>query len=502
MLKWLDRQAEKSDVHANVAARQMFIDGQWCDATGGAKFATQNPTTAQNIATVPDAAETDVTAAIEAARKAQAGWAALPPAARAGLFHKAAALFAERQQEFAEMLINETGSGFGKAMFECSLVPLALAEAAGLATREIGEIYPSQVPGKINKTLRSPKGVVGVISPWNFPLYLSLRGYIYAVALGNTAVLKPSEDSPLSGGLMLAELFSDAGFPPGVFNVVTTSRDGAAMVGDTFVKDKRVDVLSFTGSTRVGQLLSSACASVFKPIMLELGGKNPMIVMEDADLDRAVDLAFFGSFLHQGQICMSCDKVLVHRSLYDSFVEKLVAKTVNFVPTNPEEQTCVIGPLINERQLRRVEAMVNDAVAAGAKARCGGTAEGAFFTATVLTDVTTDMSVWRDEIFGPVTTVTPFDTVDEALAMANDTDYGLTASVVTRDTLKGEALAEKIHAGMVHVNDSTVHDEPHCPFSGLGASGGGGKWGPKGAIEAFTTQRWISTQREPHALPF
>jgi acyl-CoA reductase-like NAD-dependent aldehyde dehydrogenase len=179
-----------------------------------------------------------------------------------------------------------------------------------------------------------------------------------------------------------------------------------------------------------------------------------------------------------------------------------VAKTVNFVPTNPEEQTCVIGPLINERQLRRVEAMVNDALAAGAKARCGGTAEGAFFAATVLTDVTTDMSVWRDEIFGPVTTVTPFDTVDEALAMANDTDYGLTASVVTRDTLKGEALAEKIHAGMVHVNDSTVHDEPHCPFSGLGASGGGGKWGPKGAIEAFTTQRWISTQREPHALPF
>jgi acyl-CoA reductase-like NAD-dependent aldehyde dehydrogenase len=506
MLKWLDRQADKQtgkpDVATNTPARQMFIGGKWCEAQGGARFSTMNPTTGVAIASVPDATQADVDDAIAAASDAQAGWAALPPAARAGLFHKAAALFAERQQEFAEMLINETGSGFGKAMFECSLVPLALAEAAGLTTREIGEIYPSQVPGKVNRTVRTPKGVVGVVSPWNFPLYLSLRGYIYAVALGNTAVLKPSEDSPLSGGLMLAELFADAGFPAGVFNVVTTSRDGAAMVGDSFVRDKRIDVLSFTGSTRVGQLLSSACANVFKPIMLELGGKNPMIVMDDADLDRAVDLAFFGSFLHQGQICMSCDKVLVHRSIYDSFVEKLVAKTVNFVPTNPEEQTCVIGPLINERQLRRVEAMVDDAVAAGANAKCGGKADGAFYTATILTDVTSDMSVWRDEIFGPVTTVTPFDSVEEALAMANDTDYGLTASIVTGDALKGEALAERVHAGMVHVNDSTVHDEPHCPFSGLGASGGGGKWGPKGAIEAFTTQRWISTQREPHALPF
>jgi acyl-CoA reductase-like NAD-dependent aldehyde dehydrogenase len=496
MLDWLKRKQPGAD----APMRDMFINGSW--VSNGARFATNDPTTGDVIAQVADATRENVDAAISAAAGAQPGWAALPPAARAALFHRAAALFVERQDDFVNMLIAETGSGFGKAMFECSLVPLALAEAAGLTTREIGEILPSQVPGKVNRTVRAPAGVVGVVSPWNFPLYLSLRGFIYAVALGNTAVLKPSEDSPLVGGLMIAELFADAGFPEGVLNVVTTSREGAAMVGDSFVQDKRVAVMSFTGSTRVGQLLSTACARAFKPIVLELGGKNPMIVLEDADIDRAVDLAFFGSFLHQGQICMSCDKVLVHQSIYDTFVDKLVAKTVNFVPTSPDEQTCVVGPIINGRQLNRMDAMVSDAVKAGAVVRCGGKAQAPYYTATVLTNVTPDMDVWRDEIFGPVTTVTPFQTEAEALAMANDTEYGLSASVVTGDIVRGEILAEQVQAGMVHVNDSTVHDEPHCPFSGLGASGGGGKWGPKGAIEAFTTQRWISTQRQAHPLPF
>ncbi|MBU0557950.1 MAG: aldehyde dehydrogenase family protein [Alphaproteobacteria bacterium] len=480
----------------------MYIGGAWRAAQGDAVFTTGNPTTGTTIADVAEASASDVEDAITAAAQAQPAWAALPPAARAGLFHRAAALFTARQQEFANMLVAETGSGFGKAMFECSLVPLALAEAAALTTREIGEIYPSQVPGKINRTMRAPAGVIGVVSPWNFPLYLSMRGFIYALALGNTAVLKPSEDSPISGGVMLAELFAEAGFPAGVFNVVTTSRDGAAMVGDKFVNDKRIAVISFTGSTRVGQALSTACASVFKPIVLELGGKNPMIVLEDADLDRAVDLAFFGSFLHQGQICMSCDKVLVHRSIIDEFVKRLVAKTVNFVPTSPEQQTCVIGPIINSRQLRRIEEMVNEAVRGGAKVHCGGKAQDPYYTATILTNVNSSMRVWNEEIFGPVTTVTPFDHEDEAIALANDTHYGLSASVITGDVLRGELLAERINAGMVHVNDSTVHDEPHCPFSGLGASGGGGKWGPKGAIEAFTVQRWISTQRQAHPLPF
>lgn len=483
--------------------QQLYISGEWRDAQGGVSFENYNPTTGAVFSRVADAQSADIEAAIAAATAAQPAWAATPPAARVALFQKAADLFEERMQSFAEVVMAETGSGFGKTMFECAnLTLVALRGAGALATHEIGEIYPSNIPGKVNRTLRSPRGVVGVISPWNFPLYLSVRGFIYAVALGNTVVLKPSEDSPVSGGLMLAELFQDAGFPPGVINVITTSRDGASAVGDAFVNDPRINAISFTGSTAVGKMLNVACAEVFKPIMLELGGKNPVIVLDDADVDRAVDLAFFSTYLHQGQICMSAGRILVARNLHAEFVEKLVAKTRNFVPTAPQEQTCVIGPVINSRQLGRIKTLVEGATAAGARLALGGEAEGPWFKATILDGVTPSMDIWHQEVFGPVASITPFDTEQEALAMANDTEYGLTASIVTGDLTRGEMLAEQVNAGMVHVNDSTVHDEPHCPFSGMGASGGGGKWGPKGAIEAFTTQRWITSQRVPYDLPF
>lgn len=497
MLDWLD--FTKTDA---TATRPLFIAGAWVPAASGATFEDLEPASGAVIARVASAGPADIEAAIAAATAAQPAWAALTPAARASFFHRAADLFVERQQEFAQMLIAETGSGFGKAMFECSLVPLALREAAGLPTREIGAIYPSQVPGKRNITLRSPRGVIGAISPWNFPLYLSLRGFVYALALGNTIVLKPSEDSPISGGLMLAKLFAEAGFPAGTLNVLTTDRDSAALVGKAFVEDKRIAGLSFTGSTGVGRLLATECASKFKPIMLELGGKNPMIVLDDADLDRAVDLAFFGSFLHQGQICMSTDRVLVARPIYESFLARLLAKTAHFAPTAPQEPTCVVGPIINRRQFDRIAGLLDDARAKGAKIRCGGTGAPPYYEPTVVTDVTPEMRIWHEEVFGPVVMVRPYDSEDEAVAMANDSDYGLSAAIVTSDIHRGAKLAERITAGMIHVNDSTVHDETHCPFSGVGASGGGGKWGPQGAIEAFTTQRWISIQDVPHQLPF
>lgn len=498
MLDWLTKRTAKAE-----EAQKLFINGEWTAPTSGKTFADFNPATGAQISMIADAGDADIEAAISAASAAQPGWAAMPPAARVALFQKAAVLFEERMQDFAEALMSETGSGFGKSMFECAhLCLVALQGAGSVATEATGEIYPSNVPGKVNRTLRSPKGVVGVVSPWNFPLYLSLRGFIYAVALGNTAVLKPSEDSPITGGLMLADLFRDAGFPPGVINVLTTSRDGAAKVGEAFVNDPRVDVICFTGSTAVGKALNMACAEKFKPIVLELGGKNPLIVLDDADVDRAVDLAFFSAYLHQGQICMSVGRILVARSLHAEFVEKLVAKTRNFVPSDPTEQTCVIGPIINDRQLSRIKALVDTATSEGAELRLGGETEGPWFKATILDNVTPQMSIWHEETFGPVACVTPFDSDEEALAMANDTAYGLSSSIVTGDLVRGEELAEKVNAGMVHINDSTVHDEPHCPFSGMGASGGGSKWGPKGAIEAFTTQRWITTQRKPHDLPF
>lgn len=497
MLEKLKRRTELKD------ARKLFIDGAWQAPKSKKVFKDYNPANGEEISAISDAGPQDIEAAIAAAKAAQPGWAATPPAMRVALFQKAAALFEERMDDFASALMTETGSGFGKSMFECAnLCLVALRGAGNVATEATGEIYPSNVPGKVNRTLRRPKGVVGVISPWNFPLYLSLRGFIYAVALGNTAILKPSEDSPITGGLMLAELFSDAGFPPGVVNVITTSREGAAQVGEAFVNDPRIDVISFTGSTAVGKHLNTACAENFKPIVLELGGKNPLIILDDADIDRAVNLAFFSAYLHQGQICMSVGRILVARALHNEFVEKLVAKTQNFVPAQPEEQTCVIGPIINSRQLVRIRDLVQSATSEGADLRLGGETEGAWFTATILDNVTPQMKIWHDETFGPVACVTPFDTDEEALALANDTNYGLSASIITGDLVRGEILAERVNSGMVHVNDSTVHDEPHCPFSGMGASGGGSKWGPKGAIEAFTNQRWITTQREPYDLPF
>lgn len=481
---------------------QNYIGGAWVPAKSGKAFDDINPTTRQPMIIAANSDAADMTSAVDAAAAAQPGWEALPPAARAGMLFKAAEIFEANQTVFAEALIAETGSGFGKAMFECSLVPLAIREAAGLTSQPIGETYPSNVPGKINRTERSAAGVVGVISPWNFPLYLSLRGFIYALALGNTAVLKPSEDSPVTGGTLLAELFEAAGFPPGVFNVVTCGRDNVVEVADAMIEDPRVKVISFTGSTAVGQLINVACAKNFKKVVLEMGGKNPIIVLDDADLDYAVNAAFFSSFMHQGQICMSADKLIVARPLYDSFLEKLAAKVAMFKPLDPSDQMAVIGPIINDRQLDRIDGLVKSAKAAGATVHVGGEKQGPFYQGTVVSGVTPEMDIYKQEIFGPVALVMPFDTEAEAIAIANDSDYGLTAGIITATTARGEAMARKIDSGMVHVNDTCVHDEPHCPFGGMKSSGGGGKWGASGAIEAFTTQRWISTQTNLREYPF
>ncbi len=489
-------------MHNEQKSRGLFINGEWQTPAAARYFDDINPATRKTMASVIDATGAELDQAIDAADIAQAAWAALPPAARATYFYSAAELFAQRQEDFATALIDETGSGLGKAMFECSLVPLALREAAALCSQPTGEILPSNVPGKINTVVRQAAGVVGAISPWNFPLYLSLRSVIYAMALGNTAVLKPSEDSPLTGGLMIAELFQDAGFPAGVLNVVTCSRDSVQALGDQMIADPRIARMSFTGSTAVGTQIAMACAQRSKRVMLEMGGKNPIIVLSDADVDYAVDAAFFGAFLHQGQICMSADKIIVARTLYDSFVEKLTAKVRNFVPMDPHSEYAVIGPIINERQLDRIQKLVSDAQQAGAVVHTGGDKEGPFFQPTVMTGIQPDMAIYQDEIFGPVALVMPADSEEQAIAIANDTPYGLSAAIIGADSQHAASLALKIDAGMIHINDSPVHDEPHCPFGGMKASGGSGKWGGAGAIEAFTDQRWISTQTEKRAYPF
>ena len=502
MLTRIEKARAVSEESPAARGRALFINGEWRPASTGATFEDLNPMTRQPMAQVANATAADMDDAIAAAWTAQPAWAQMLPAERAGLLHKAVDVFLRRQQEFCSALIEETGSGFGKAMFECSLVPMALREAAALTSHATGEILPSNVPGKINAIQRKPAGVVGVISPWNFPLYLSLRGFIYALALGNTVVIKPSEDSPLTGGLMIADWFAEAGFPAGTVNVVTCDRQRAAEVGGKLIHDPRVARISFTGSTAVGREIAKTCAAQLKRVILEMGGKNPILVLDDADVDYAVNVAFFGAFLHQGQICMSADKIIVARPLFDTFLEKLVAKVAHFQPLEPDSQMCVIGPIINDRQLDRIDRLVSQAAAQGATIHIGGKKQGPFYQPTVITGVTPDMAIYGEEIFGPVALVIPAEDEDEAIRIANDTQYGLSAAIVTGNAMRGQAIAPRIQAGMVHINDSPVHDEPHCPFGGTKASGWVGKWGGAGAIEAFTEQQWISTQVKARQYPF
>lgn len=487
---------------ATTGQSPLWIGGEWRSASDGKTFVDLEVATRQPWADAADGTVEDMDAAITAAVVAQPGWEALLPSVRAGFFHKAAQLIEENEDYYVEALIRETGSTRSKAAWECWLTVVAFREAAGLTSRPTGETYPSTTEGKTNYIRRTAAGVVGVISPWNSPLYLSARGFIYAVALGNTAVVKPSEESPMTGGSLLGELFDVAGFPAGVLNVVSCSRDNVGAVADKMINDHRIARVSFTGSTAVGRKIGEACAANLKRAILEMGGKNPVLVLADADVDYAVDVAFFSAFLHQGQICMSCDRVIVADALYDEFLEKLVAKTRTFKPMDPSREDSVIGPIINDRQLDRMHRLVQSAKDAGANVLVGGEKEGAFFQPTVLSGVTTDMDIYREEVFGPV--IIAFRAKDEqdAVRIANDTVYGLSAAIVTADATHGQALAQRIEAGMVHINDSCVHDEPHCPFGGMKNSGWVGKWGSAGAIEAFTEQRWISVQETPRVYPF
>ncbi|MGJ7491544.1 aldehyde dehydrogenase family protein [Variovorax sp. ZT4R33] len=499
------QKAEKPSTLFKTATQNwspLYIDGQWREASDKGTFVDLEVMTRKPFAQAADGTVDDMDAAIAAAAAAQPAWEALLPSARAALFYKAAALIEQHQDYFVEALIKETGSTRGKSIWECALTITALQEAASLTSRPLGESYPSTIEGKINHIVRSAAGVVGVISPWNSPLYLSARGFIYAVALGNTAVVKPSEESPITGGALLAELFEVAGFPAGVLNVVSCSREHAAAVGDKMINDRRIARMSFTGSTAVGRKIGEACAAILKRVILEMGGKNPVIVLSDADVDYAVNCAFFSAFLHQGQICMSCDKIIVADNLYDQFVAKLLAKVKGFEPMDPSAETSVIGPIINDRQLGRMHDLVQSAKAEGATVLIGGERQGPFFLPTVLTGVTPQMRIYREEVFGPVTMVFRASDEDDALRIANDTDYGLSAAILTGDASHGQELAKRVQAGMVHINDSCVHDEPHCPFGGMKHSGWIGKWGSAGAIEAFTEQRWISVQKTARQYPF
>ncbi|MEQ9038537.1 MAG: aldehyde dehydrogenase family protein [Silicimonas sp.] len=477
--------------------RGMYIGGAWVPAVR--TFDDLNPSDNTLYARIPDGSTADMERAIQAAQAAFPEWSEKSFQERAKALLRVADIWERRKDEFINAVMYEGGGWYGKGVFEAGFVAEIFRTSASLCYQSIGEVLPSE-HGKVSMATRWPLGVVGVISPWNMPGILTSRGYAAALAAGNCVVLKPSEDTPYSGGLYHAEVLEEAGIPPGVFNVVTCSRESVGEVGDALIEHSLVKGISFTGSTAVGRHIAAKCGAYLKKCCVELGGKDSMIVLEDADLDKAAEAANFGSFMHQGQVCMSTEKLLVHESVYEPFMQRFLARAAKLQTGHVKDRSNTIGPMVNTRQAHRVKALIDDAVAKGAQVNLGGNAWENFVEPTVLSNINPNMDIWHDETFGPVVVVCPFRNEEEAIAMNNDTEYGLTAAIWTADEARALAMAGRLETGMVHINDQNINDEPQVPFGGVKASGVG-RYGGRWSLDAFTELRWITLERGGRHYP-
>ncbi|OII64708.1 MULTISPECIES: aldehyde dehydrogenase family protein [unclassified Streptomyces] len=475
-----------------------YIDGEWRPGGGSWDIIDVNPYNEEKLASITVATVDEVDQAYRAAERAQRAWAETNPYARRTVFERALRLIEDREAEITEAIVAELGGTRLKAGFEIHLAKEFIRESMGLALRAEGRILPSPIDGKENRVYRIPAGVVGVISPFNFPFFLSIKSVAPALALGNGVVLKPHQNTPVLGGTLIAKIFEDAGLPPGLLNVVVTD---IAEIGDALLEHPVPSVISFTGSDRVGRHVAGVCAAHFKRAVLELGGNSALVVLDDADLDYAVDAAVFSRFVHQGQVCMAANRVLVDRSVADAFTEKYVAKVKTLRSGDPADPETHVGPLISAAQAEAVTSIVEQAVAAGATPLVRGRTQGNVVPPTVLTDVPEGAAVLSQEIFGPVALIIPFDGDDEAVRIANDTPYGLSGAVHTGDIERGVRLAQRIRTGMIHINDGTVHDEPIVPFGGEKHSGVG-RLNGEATVDAFTTYKWISIQHRRSGFPF
>jgi acyl-CoA reductase-like NAD-dependent aldehyde dehydrogenase len=477
-----------------------FVGGEWTEASGGATFDDFDPFTGDVVARVANGTREDARRAIESAAAAFPAWWRTPPAEKQRIFLKAADLLDSRGEDVGGWLTRETGATFGFSMFQLHFVAGLFRQAAALAYAPIGQVITSDV-GQFAMGLRRPVGVVGAIAPWNAALILSARSITAPLALGNTVVLKPSELSPYSGGLLWGEIFTEAGLPSGVLNVVTHGPGEAAGIGDELVENPAVRRINFTGSTATGRRLAEAAGRQLKRVVLELGGYNPLIVLADADLDYAVNATAFGAFMHQGQICMSARRIIVEQPIADEFTEKLAEKTKTLKAGNPVEPDTIIGPLITESALDLVRSRVEEAVQKGAKVLAGGEAVGSCYQATLLADVPADSDFATHETFGPVAAIEVVADADEAVERANATSYGLSSGIITQNADRGLELAQRIEAGIVHINDQTVADEPQMPFGGVKDSGFG-RFGGGAVMDEFTELRWITVTSGSHPFPF
>ena len=489
-----------------VATAPESTTGGWLDPFladwrpgSGEPHEVREPATGRPLISVPTATPADVARAAAAAAAAQPAWAETSYQERARILRRAAEIYEAHRPEFGTWTQRETGAHRNKMHHEQNFTAEELHVAATMPSQPYGELVPSAQPERLSMVRRIPVGVVGAITPWNSPSVLGMRVVAPALALGNAVVLKPDPQTPVCGGALFEAVFREAGLPEGLLHVLV----GGAQVGEAIVTDPNVQVVSFTGSTAAGRRVGELAGGLLKKVSLELGGNNALVVLDDADIDAAASAGAYASFQFQGQVCFAVGRHIVHRSVAADYTDALVEKARRLRMGDPyRDESVDLGPIVNEKQLARVDGIVRRSVEGGARLLAGGTSDGLFYHPTVLADVTRELPVWREETFGPVAPVVTFDTDDEALALANDSEYGLAGAVYSRSISRGLALAQRIRAGLVHVNDQTINDEAVIPFGGMGASGNGGRFGGEANWEMFTQWQWVTVRDRPRPFPF
>jgi len=476
--------------------RGKIYSGGWVTGAGG-DGAVIEPATGAELGRTGLAGPSDVASAARIAAAAQPAWAATPHTERSAILRRAADLWLAQAEDIEWWGIRESGKIPPAMAFETHVATTEIYEAATLPSRASGELLPSETP-RLSFAERVPVGVAGVIAPFNFPQILAIRSVAPALALGNAVVLKPDPRTAVCGGVVLARIFEEAGLPEGLLHVLP----GGADVGEALISDPAVGVISFTGSTAAGRKVGALAGQLLKRVHLELGGNSALIVLDDADLDRAASAGAWGSFLHQGQICMTAGRHLVHASVYDDYVARLAEKAGHLPVGDPASGQVALGPIIDERQRDKVHSLVIDSVQAGARLAAGGSYEGLFYRPTVLADVAPAMPAYANEVFGPVAPVIRFETADEVAKLAADSEYGLSLGILTRDVMRGLDLARQIPTGIVHINDQTVDDSPNTPFGGIRASGTGARFGGTANLDAFTDTRWVTIRGDIAPYPF
>lgn len=477
----------------------LSIGGHDAKASNNKQYTRLDPVTGEVASVSAAATLDDVNSITKAAHKAFPSWAQVGPTERRTLLNKAADIMEAKQAEFTAAMITETGATGPWAGFNVMLAAGHIREAAALTTQIGGEVIPSNKPGTLAMSVNKPKGVCLAMAPWNAPIILGARAIATPLACGNTVILKSSEFCPLTHRLLI-DCFIKAGFPDGVVNLISNDPSDAANIVKALIEAPEVRHVNFTGSSPVGRIIGRLAGENLKPALLELGGKAPLVVLSDADIDGAVNATIFGAFMNQGQICMSTERVIVDSKIADDFVKKLSAKASTLPWGNPRDAV-VLGALVNPEVSDKMHALIDDAVAKGAKLICGGESKGALFSATLLDGVTSDMRIYSEESFGPVKSIIRVNGDEEAIRIANDSEYGLSSAVFSQDINRALACANAIKSGICHINGPTVGDEPQMPFGGVGNSGYG-RFGGKAAIAEFTDQRWITVEDPNQHYPF